>query len=286
MYAMGERRPDHPTVILEAGHSDWSHCWPRVQPEIARVARVVAYDRAGFGWSDPGPRPRTPLRLVTELHSLLERSGEQGPYIFVGHSLGAALGRLFTAQYPDEVVGMIWVDSAHEHMQRYIPFWNSAYYGLVASGHLGAALARTGLVRRVGRKLMLDNTPLAQSPEDQAELVAQMGAPKFFETMRDETLGWYPPENWARRQKSLSDLPIIMIEAQYPPKPLRWYPPRQYREFCQGWVEIQTELSRLSTRTQRVPVVSGHNVMHERPEVIIQAVQDMFDMLGYDWRSP
>lgn len=282
LHGMGQRCPDRPTVILEAGHSDWSHCWPLVQPEIARFARVIAYDRAGFGWSDPGPFPRTPLRLVTELHDLLERTEESGPYIFVGHSLGAALGRLFAGLYPQEVIGMVWVDSAHENMQRYMPFWNSAYYGLVASGHLGSFMARVGLVRRIGRSLMIANSPLAQTPEDQAELVEQMGAPRFFETMRDETRGWYPPENWQCRPQSLGDLPVIMIEAQYPPKPPRWYPRRQYREFCQGWVEIQADLSRLSTRTRRVPVGSSHNVMHDRPDVIIQAIRDVFEILGYD----
>ncbi len=174
---------------------------------------------------------------------------------------------------------MVWVDSAHEHMQHYLPFWNSAYHGLVAGGSLGSFLARIGLVQRIGRRAMLANSPLAQTPEDQAELVAQMGIPRFFETMREETRGWYPPENWERRPRSLGDLPVIMIEAQYPLKPPHWYPPRQYREFRQGWGEIQADLSRLSTRTQRVPVVSGHNVMYDRPDVIVQAVQDMFEIL-------
>jgi pimeloyl-ACP methyl ester carboxylesterase len=294
LHGMGVKRPGQSTVILEAGHSDWSHCWPKVQPEIAHFARVIAYDRAGFGWSDAGPRPRTPLRLVTELHELLACAGETGPYIFVGHSLGAALGRLFTSLYPSEVVGMVWVDSAHERMQQYIPFWNAAYYGLVASGYLGSALARAGLVHRFGRGLMLANTPLAQTPEEQDALVAQMGAPCFFETIRDETRGWLPPENWEHHSGThaqspgahslshgeLGDLPVTMIEAQYPPEPPRGYPPRQWREFRAGWKKIQDDLSGLSTRTRRVPVTSGHNVMYERPEVIIQAVRDLFDQLS------
>jgi pimeloyl-ACP methyl ester carboxylesterase len=282
---MGERQPGQPVVILEAGHSDWSHCWPKVQPEIARFTRVIAYDRAGFGWSERGPQPRTPLRLVGELHELLARSGECGPYIFVGHSLGAALGRLFAGLYPGEIVGMVWVDSAHEQMQRYMSFWPAAYLGLVASGSLGALLARVGLVRAAGRGLMLANTPLAQTAEEQAILVDQMSCPGFFETLRNETLGWYPPENWARTPRSFGDLPVIMIEAQYPPKAPRGYPPQQWKEFRLGWSSIQTDLSALSTRTQRVPVISSHNVMCDQPAAIVQAVKDVFALVTGQVRS-
>ncbi len=111
-------------------------------------------------------------------------------------------------------------------------------------------------------------------------LVAQMGVPRFFETMRDETLGWYPPENWRHMPQSFGDLPVIMIEAQYPQKTPRGYPPRQWQEFRAGWSKIQTDLSRLSSRIRRVPVVGGHNVMFEHPDVIIQAVREMFAILG------
>lgn len=276
LHGTGERRPGEPAVILEAGHSDWSHCWPSVQPEIARFARVISYDRAGFGWSDAGPRPRTPLRIVTELHDLLDRAGETGPYIFVGHSLGAALGRLFAGLYPREILGMVWVDSAHEQMQRYVSFWPAAYHALVAAGSMGSALAHTGLVRWLGRGLMLANTPLAQTPEEQAVLVTQMGSPRFFETMQEETRGWLPPENWERSPRTLGGLPVVMIEAQYPggaPVPC---PRRVWQEYRAGWSKIQDDLACLSTRTRRIPVMSAHNVMYEHPEVIIQAVREVF----------
>lgn len=280
LHATGERRPGQPAVILEAGHSDWSHGWASVQPALASFARVIAYDRAGFGWSDPGPLPRAPLCIVEELHALLERCGERGPYIFVGHSLGAALGRLFAGLYPREVLAMVWVDSAHEQMQRYVPFWPAAYRALVAGGSLGAALARAGLVRRLGRGLMLVNTPLAKTREDQETLFVQMGSRHFFETMREETRGWLPPENWSLSPRSLGDLPVTMIEVQYPPEPAGPYPRRQWEEFRAGWAKIQDDLSRLSTRTKRIAVTGGHNVMYEHPEIIVEAVREQLVMLG------
>jgi len=172
---------------------------------------------------------------------------------------------------------MVWVDSAHEQMQRYVSFWPAAYQALVAAGSLGSALAHTGLVRWLGRGLMLANTPLARTSEEQAELVTQMSAPRFFETMREETRGWLPPENWERSPRTLGGLPVVMIEAQYPEGPPVPCPPRVWQAYRAGWSRIQDDLARLSTHTRRIPVMSAHNVMYEQPEVIIQAVREVYD---------
>ncbi|MEN6335825.1 MAG: alpha/beta hydrolase, partial [Phycisphaerales bacterium] len=75
-----------PTVVLDAGWSDCSLNWRLVQPEVAKVTRVCSYDRAGVGWSDPGPAPRSSLQIAKELHSLLKNAGIPGPYVLVGHS--------------------------------------------------------------------------------------------------------------------------------------------------------------------------------------------------------
>src|SRR4029079_8879704 len=87
--------------------------WGWVQPEIARITRVVAYDRAGFGWSDPGSEPRDALHNVHELHTALAKAGIAGPYVLVGHSYGGPVARVFTSEYPDEVAGMVFVDPRH-----------------------------------------------------------------------------------------------------------------------------------------------------------------------------
>ena len=77
-----------PTVILEAGLGGDSRSWHEVQPEIAEFAQVCSYDRAGLGWSDPGPKPRTSQQIVKELHRLLAKADIQSPYVLVGHSFG------------------------------------------------------------------------------------------------------------------------------------------------------------------------------------------------------
>jgi pimeloyl-ACP methyl ester carboxylesterase len=102
-----------PAVLLEAGLASTSDVWYQVQPQLARSARVCAYDRAGLGSSDPGPTPRTSATIVGELHALLARAGIAGPYVLVGHSIAGYHLRLFAHRYPGSVVGMVLVDASH-----------------------------------------------------------------------------------------------------------------------------------------------------------------------------
>jgi pimeloyl-ACP methyl ester carboxylesterase len=102
-----------PAVIMEAGYNDVGETWSLVQPEVARYARVCAYDRAGLGQSDPGPGARNGLDAVITLHTLLRYAGIEGPYVLVGHSLGGEYVRLYASRYPQDVAGLVLVDSAH-----------------------------------------------------------------------------------------------------------------------------------------------------------------------------
>jgi len=111
-----------PTVILEAGLNDFFVSLPKVQPEIARVTRVCSYDRAGLGWSEASPHPRECDVMAEELHTLLMKSSIEGPYILVGHSFGGILVRQFAQKYPEEVTGMVLVDSAYEQQAMRLPF--------------------------------------------------------------------------------------------------------------------------------------------------------------------
>jgi pimeloyl-ACP methyl ester carboxylesterase len=113
---MGEGSP---TVVLEAGLSCTSLDWSHVLPAIAQFTRVCAYDRAGCGWSDPGPWPRTGQTIVNELHTLLDEGGVTGPLVLVGHSYGGLLVRLYASYYPDAVAGLVLVDAAHEDQRLY-----------------------------------------------------------------------------------------------------------------------------------------------------------------------
>lgn len=112
-----------PAVVFEAALGASSLSWILVQPAVARVTRACSYDRAGFGWSEPGPPPRTAGRLAAELYALLDRAGVPGPYILVGHSFGGLVARLFAARHADEVAGMILIEPASGH---WVPLDNPA----------------------------------------------------------------------------------------------------------------------------------------------------------------
>lgn len=99
-----------PTVILESGLGDGLESWAKVQPEVARFARVVTYDRAGLGQSEPGPKPRTAQRAAAELHAALKNAGLKPPYVLVGHSGSGFTIRVFAAAYPKEVAGLVFVE--------------------------------------------------------------------------------------------------------------------------------------------------------------------------------
>ena len=95
-----------PTVVLDSGLVGSVLDWRHVLSEVGRFARVCAYDRGGYGWSEPSPRTRTPDGITADLHALLEKSGERPPYVLVGHSLGGLNMWAYANRYPNEVAGL------------------------------------------------------------------------------------------------------------------------------------------------------------------------------------
>lgn len=107
-YCMGSGTP---AVIIDSGFEDWSPDWAPVQPHVAKFTRVCSYDRAGEGFSGPGPLPRTSVRIAQELRDALHQAGVAGPYILLGHAFGGDNVRAFADLYPDEVAGLVLVDA-------------------------------------------------------------------------------------------------------------------------------------------------------------------------------
>jgi pimeloyl-ACP methyl ester carboxylesterase len=99
-----------PAVIFDSGFEDWSPAWAVVQPRVAQWTRACAYDRAGAGFSDPGPTPRTSMRIATELRAALRNAGIAGPYILIGHAFGADNVRTFADLYMPDVAGLVLVE--------------------------------------------------------------------------------------------------------------------------------------------------------------------------------
>lgn len=119
LYEMGKKN-NGPSVILEPGIGDFSFDWAFVQRGVAKFARVYSYDRAGYAWSEMGPKPHTILQNVYNLHTLLKKANVPQPYLLVGASYGAMVVRQFAQQYPQEVAGIILVDGGYEDSPMFI----------------------------------------------------------------------------------------------------------------------------------------------------------------------
>ena len=113
-YCMGDGSP---TVVFDSGWGDWAPIWAMVQPRIATWTRACSYDRAGAGFSDPGPMPRTSVRIADELHSALHNAGIDGPYILVASSFGGNNVRAFAYRYTPDVAGLVFVESDTDDLE-------------------------------------------------------------------------------------------------------------------------------------------------------------------------
>ena len=100
-----------PTVVLEPGHGEVSSAMAWIAPAVARDTRVCVYDRAGRGWSDAADGPQDAVQTATDLHTLLDRAHVPGPYVLAGHSFGGLYVLTFAATYPDQVAGLVLLDS-------------------------------------------------------------------------------------------------------------------------------------------------------------------------------
>ena len=145
VYATGEGRP---TVVLESGMGASTLSWSFVQPRVAHFARVVSYDRAGVGWSEPARTPRAADTIAEELHTLLAEAGIPGPYVLVGHSFGAYVLMCFAGRYPEETLGMVLVDAIHpDEWRNPTPLQLRMIRGGALYARVAVWLARVGFVR-------------------------------------------------------------------------------------------------------------------------------------------
>jgi len=197
-----------PTVILDALFPGTVSNWGWVQPEIARTTRVCAYDRAGLGWSEPGPEPRDAQQAATELNNLLANAGITGPYILVGHSLGGLSTRMFANLYPDQVAGMVLVEGTNPDswVRRGLTEGVGADRNQLAMTPL---LARLG-VFRLGLIRIFSSDP--DLPEQQRkELQAFFDTAKFWETVRSVDNSFSQSLDEVRQAGDLGEKPLVIV---------------------------------------------------------------------------
>lgn len=263
-----------PTVVMEAGLTDPSLIWALVQPQIADTTRVCVYDRAGLGWSDASPKPRTAETMVAELHALLTNANIPGPYVLVGHSTGGMLVRLYANTYPEEVAGMVLVDAQHEdQFERISESQQQAVKDNFAQAHRDLSLLRglvlTGLVAL--RPATFEDARLP-SPEREAFSALLVSDPRFVETRIAEYDAIFESLAQVRAAHitSLGNIPLVVISRGIYGGMI---PGLEAEAEKQWWQGLQTELVTLSPRGQWVLAdQSDHYIQLEQPEVVIEAV--------------
>jgi pimeloyl-ACP methyl ester carboxylesterase len=274
----GERRPGQPLVLLECGMGSWSFYWRLVQPEVAKFGRVCAYDRPGFGWSQPGSPPRSASRIAAELHEALQNAGESGPYLLVGHSLGGIFVRQFARLFPQEVSGMLLVDSAHEDQLERMPWARKEAQSVQSTFTFLAVLHRLGILRLLGKSL-LSRFASVKTEQEKKLFLATMLASRYFETSRDESLSVLQPLKPGERLTSLGDKPLIVIQAGGQPEALpRGYTEERWQQQRRAWDEIQQDLLKLSSNSRlEIAEKSIHTVQIEQPELVIEAIRRVLE---------
>jgi pimeloyl-ACP methyl ester carboxylesterase len=193
-YCMGNGSP---AVVFDSGWEDWAPAWAVVQPQVAKWTRACSYDRAGAGFSDAGPMPRTSVRIADELHSALHNAGIDGPYILVGHAFGGDNVRVFADRYMPEVAGLVLVESDPSDVEP------KAMQDEDHRGHAGAIAGLRECREAVAARKALP--PLPTSPGQPVRTCAQ----QFFRGLPETA--WSPELNAALLQ--LAQHKVAMYDA-------------------------------------------------------------------------
>jgi pimeloyl-ACP methyl ester carboxylesterase len=267
-----------PTVILESGLGAPAAGWSLVQPDVAKFTRVCSYDRAGYGWSDPSPLPRTSLAIAKELHALLLNAGVAPPYTLVGHSFGGFNVRVYAGQYPDEVSGVVLVDSSHEDQKARMPAklreWSEARQVRRLEPFI-PLLIRLGIARLVLRH-QFDTVKIPQPMKDELRYLSLQ--PQFVHAVVAESLAFDASAQQAHAAGTLGDKPLIVLTAGRS-LDLPEMPAAEMQAFRAVWVnELQPSLARLSTRGQRIMVEqSDHLIPLDQPQAIVSAIRQVME---------
>jgi len=237
-----------PIVILEAGGGGFSKDWSAVETLLASDIRTCAYDRAGLGWSEPGPAPRTLKQEVFELHTLLKLAKLLPPFIMVGQSIGALDVRLYTKQYPNDVAGIALIDPTDE---------SSTLYSLTAKRWIKLRELARG--RAVPPVRTSGPASTGYNPED--DYLGDEAQLLYFDRLKNP--------------RPLDDRPLLVLAAgKRPPPP--GITEESYKDIRRANDEYRREQAHFSTNSRFiVDANSGHNIQTEDPKAVADVIRDV-----------
>ena len=262
LYCVGKGSP---TVVFESDLDQYGVLsWVPVQERIGELTRACSYDRAGILWSEPGPLPRDGETIARELSTVLDTAGEEGPYIMVGHAFGGAYIRIFAGKYPDDVCGMVLIESSHpEMLERF------REYGVVPEipdrniRPLILFLSHLGMPGRYkGNEYNLP--PEIYDP-------VQAFLPESSMTWFDETVESPNTLVQAGQYEYLGDWPLIVLATSRPSPSLG----DLGQKLDDAWLEMQRDLLSLSENSEIRIYEGGHYPQLQSPELVIAAIQDV-----------
>lgn len=270
-----------PIVVVETGMGDFSFDWVLVQNRVSQFTRICTYDRAGYAWSDPGPKPRTFAQINLELHDALEKLGERGPFVLVGHSYGGPVVRNFAAVYPRDVAAVVLVDSAVEGMRVGIGGKKTIQLGVNVKPRAIPA-PRERLTGSDKPQAPPDNQP--QPPNELHPVYKSLpAAQQALHLWAQAQPGLEDAENsqreWSEQyfalwlanpdRTSLGKLPLLVLTRENGGYEDADVPAAQLE---QERKEGQSKLAHLSTNSRQIIVPSGHNMNLEDPAAVSDAI--------------
>jgi pimeloyl-ACP methyl ester carboxylesterase len=275
-----------PTVILMAGISSWSPVWYKTQPVIAQKTRVCAFDRASFGFSDPAPRPQILSDTVNDLHAALKAAQVPGPYVLVGHSLGGVEARLYAQRWPQEVAGMVLVDTS------------PAGEGLIEENQPGVAddqSIESYVSDELHCAMLAAGGPLKPSSPDYKDCSKSLPSdtpaafreawPQFFTAAYAAARVSLISSLYTHRYdgvdlRPLGAMPLVVLSAERSFSVDTPAGKRFWNAYKKAWYARHEALAHLSSRgTYRFVEGAGHAIQLDKPQVVIDAVDDVLRQL-------
>jgi pimeloyl-ACP methyl ester carboxylesterase len=293
LYCMGSGSP---AVVFDSGFGDWSPAWSRVQPEVAKWTRACSYDRAGAGFSDPGPLPRTSVRIAGELRTALHNAGVSGPYVLVGSAFGGDNVRTFADLYMDEVAGLVLVDADSDDVGS--KALREAQHRRDVGAISGLRACHDAVAGHDSRPALTSDLKCPRyffrglperewwSPQLNARLleIAQTNA-AMYEADTSEMEQTPADETWLQRhRRSLGSRPIrVLTSGNHGVGDLKQKPPDTPEHVS---YERQTTLAQarwltLSSNARQILVPhSSEYIQFDAPEAVIDAIHEVHDQAG------